>query len=74
MSGDEYTQAEREEIITLARGLVKALGSRKAHLLINAIISVLGSESSHPQKIGEDPFDQEVKRQIEVDRQRSNLK
>ena len=74
MSNNDYTQAEREEIVTLARGLAKALGPRKAHLLTNVMRSVLGVEYNRGQKIEGDPNDQEVERQIEIEKKKPSPK
>ena len=60
MSDDEYTTEEREEIYTLARGLVQSLGPRKAQLLTNVMNSVMAAQNDRGQDIVDDTDDQEV--------------
>ena len=60
MSDDEYTTEEREEIYTLARGLVQSLGPRKAQLLTNVMNSVMAAQHDRGQDIVDDTDDQEV--------------
>ena len=60
MSSDEYTTEEREEIYTLARGLVQSLGPRKAQLLTSVMNSVMAAQHDRNPNIVDNTTDQDV--------------